>query len=564
MLGNLSINIKILAIIAFLVACAAGISATAYFGFNALSEASDRIELTAVEVRRGAQLNRSAVELSREEFRIAADTSQLASVRAEIEEHTATFEERLGNLKSTADPQQKTMIAEIEGRYQSYMSGLKTTLEIAADAGAIELSEAQQRVVDAVRANRENTAALREKLREFVTYTDNKGSRISDEASALAESRTNLLVAIAVLATVVGLAAGLMMARFGIVQPIKKIVDCLRRLADGDLETEVSGTERKDEVGDIAKVTLAFKENLVRTRQLEAQAEESEKRAEEKRKTEMTKLADDFESSIGEVISQLGAASEQLTSNATSMSAAAEEANNQAMTVSSAAEQASANVQTVASASEELSSSITEVAQQIQGTSKLAGDAAREAEKTGESMEHLRSVVSQVEKITSMISDIAEQTNLLALNATIEAARAGEAGKGFAVVANEVKQLAQQTARATDEITQQIEGMTSASTNSIEAVERISEMVRRINENSGTIAAAAEEQGAATSDIASNVSEAAQGTSAVSESITGVTQAAAETGRMSHELTESASLLNEQAGTLKSEVNSFLLRVRAA
>jgi len=279
--------------------------------------------------------------------------------------------------------------------------------------------------------------------------------------------------------------------------------------------------------------------------------------------THQVKLADNFEKNVKSVVEMVGSAATEMQSTAESMSATAEETNRQSVVVASASEEASTNVQTVAAASEELSNSINEISNQVQTSSKISQKAVEEATRANETIEGLSEAAVKIGEVVELINDIASQTNLLALNATIEAARAGDAGKGFAVVANEVKSLANQTAKATDEIGAQIGAIQNASNDAVKAIEGVSGIIADINQITTGIASAVEEQSAATQEIARNVQQAAEGTSEVSSNITGVTKAANETGDAAIQLVEAAGELALQSQKLNTEVDGFLVEVRS-
>jgi methyl-accepting chemotaxis protein len=300
----------------------------------------------------------------------------------------------------------------------------------------------------------------------------------------------------------------------------------------------------------------------------EAKAEADKKAAEEKaeaeRKAAMIKLADEFERSVGNIIEMVSSASTELEAAANTLSKTADTTQQLSTVVASAAEEASANVQSVASATEEMTASVSEISRQVQQSSRIASEAVKQAEATDERITTLSKAAGRIGDVVKLITSVAEQTNLLALNATIEAARAGEAGKGFAVVAQEVKALAAQTAKATEEISSQIDGMQTATNQSVGAIKEIGGTITKISEIAATIAAAVEEQGAATGEIARNVGEAAKGTAQVANNITEVNRGANETGSASAQVLSSAQSLSTESSRLKLEVAKFLNNVRVA
>ncbi|HVJ55558.1 MAG TPA: methyl-accepting chemotaxis protein [Aliidongia sp.] len=363
------------------------------------------------------------------------------------------------------------------------------------------------------------------------------------------------------LLVVLGLSAWLI-AR-GIVRPLRSITAIMSRLATGDTNVALP-TERRDEVGDMARAVDVFKDSMIEAGRLRGEQEEQKRQAELDKKRVLNEMADEFERGVLTSLDTLTAAASQMRTTSQSMSSTAEQTSSQATTVAAAAEQASANVQTVAAATEELSSSISEISRQVTQSAKVAGQAVEEATRTDATMQGLSAAAQKIGEVVKLISDIASQTNLLALNATIEAARAGEAGKGFAVVATEVKSLATQTASATEEISAQVAAMRQATGDTMQAIQSIGSIIGTIDEIATTIASAVEEQGAATQEIARNVQEASRGTGEVSVNIVSVNQAAAETGAAAGMVLTSAEELGHQAETLRTNVDKFLARIRAA
>ena len=350
----------------------------------------------------------------------------------------------------------------------------------------------------------------------------------------------------------------------GITGPIGDITEGMTKLAEGDKTVKVGGTERGDEIGRMAQAVQVFKENALKMDKMAEEQKEAEHRAEEEKKKSLAEMADDFESQIGGIVNSVASASEEMKATAESMSQTAEQTSNRANSAASASDQASGNVQTVAAAAEELSSSINEISRQVSESTQIAQQAVEEATRTNASVESLAEAAGKIGDVVALITDIAEQTNLLALNATIEAARAGDAGKGFAVVANEVKSLANQTAKATDEIGSQIKEMQSATQQAVEAIAGISTTIGKISEITTTISSAVEEQGSATQEIARNVQDASSGSAEVSSNISEVNQAAEETGQAAQSLLGATGELSKQAETLRGEVSSFLSKVRSS
>jgi methyl-accepting chemotaxis protein len=349
-----------------------------------------------------------------------------------------------------------------------------------------------------------------------------------------------------------------------ITKPLRRMTLTMNDLAAGKLDIEVPGIERRDEVGEMAKAVEIFKSNAVARQALEVEQKEAETRGVARRKSDMNKMADDFEGAVGEIIETVSSASTELEGSASTLTSTAERAQELTTMVAAASEEASTNVQSVASATEEMASSVNEISRQVQESARMAGDAVGQARTTNDRVGELSKAAARIGDVVELINTIAGQTNLLALNATIEAARAGEAGRGFAVVASEVKALAEQTAKATGEIGLQITGIQAATQDSVNAIKEISGTIEKLSEISSAIAAAVEEQGAATQEISRNVQQAAHGTQQVSTHITDVQRGASETGSASSEVLSAAQSLSVESNRLKLEVGKFLSSVRAA
>jgi methyl-accepting chemotaxis protein len=365
-------------------------------------------------------------------------------------------------------------------------------------------------------------------------------------------------------AVLIGLLIAFFIAR-GIIGPLSGLTSGMKELAGGNFGVVLPGLGRKDEVGDMAQAVETFKVKAEEKARDEAEAKiKQDQVAAKQRKADMVKLADNFESAVGEIVETVSSASTELEASASTLTATAERAQELTTMVAAASEEASTNVQSVASATEEMTSSVNEISRQVQESARMANEAVDQARKTNDRVSELSKAASRIGDVVELINTIAGQTNLLALNATIEAARAGEAGRGFAVVASEVKALAEQTAKATGEIGQQITGIQAATQESVNAIKEISGTIERLSEISSTIAAAVEEQGAATQEISRNVQQAAQGTMQVSSHITDVQRGASETGSASSQVLSAAQSLSGDSNRLKLEVGKFLNSVRAA
>ncbi|MFO1111503.1 MAG: cache domain-containing protein [Bradyrhizobium sp.] len=380
-------------------------------------------------------------------------------------------------------------------------------------------------------------------------------------AQAWASTERGLIAAGLVL--LLTLAVSVFVAR-RITGPLRQMTATMNALARGKLDVELAGLNRHDEIGEMAKAVEVFRGNAIARQALEAETREAEARAVAQRKADMHRLADDFESAVGEIVQTVSSASSELESSAGTLTATAERAQELSTTVAAASEETSTNVQSVASATEEMASSISEISRQVQESARIASEAVDQARTTNDRVGELSKAASRIGDVVELINTIAGQTNLLALNATIEAARAGEAGRGFAVVASEVKALAEQTAKATDEIGQQVGSIQEATHESVDAIKAISGTIEKLAEISSAIAAAVEEQGAATQEISRNVQQAAQGTQQVSSNTGDVQRGAKDTGTASLQILSAAQSLSGESHRLKAELAKFLATVRAA
>jgi len=374
------------------------------------------------------------------------------------------------------------------------------------------------------------------------------------------EKAVTITVAIVAISILLGVIAAWFIG-MGISQPIKSITLSMKALADGDKGADIPDQNRTDEVGLMAAAVQVFKENMVKADELSSrEAKDAEERG--TRAREIEQITQEFDNSVSELLEGVAGASAGMEGTARSMSEIATDTNERASTVARAAETASTNVQSVASATEELSSSIQEISRQVAQSAEMAGRAVQQAASTDQQVQGLATAAQKIGDVIKLISDIAEQTNLLALNATIEAARAGEAGKGFAVVAAEVKELASQTGKATEEIGQQIASIQSETEGAVAEIQNIGKTIADINEFASGIASAVEEQTAATKEIALNVEQAAAGTGEVTTNILEVTRAASETGTAAKQVTATASELNSKSDRLKAQVENFLAEVK--
>ena len=455
--------------------------------------------------------------------------------------------------KETGDKEFHGRIDAMESIVQRFLAANQTVVKIE-ELKSVILAERTVKVV--------NEAG---ELMEAAVSTAQKNRNVSKEEVVAATAQANWISLILAIVVVIALIASVAFSFLGVARPMTRLNAALGEMAGGNLDVVIPGANRGDEIGDLAKTVSIIRENAEQKARDEAETKiRQDEIVAQQRKADMVKLADQFESAVGEIVDTVSSASTELEASAGTLSATAERSQELTTMVASASEEASTNVQSVASATEELSSSVNEIGRQVQESARMATDAVGQARATNERVSELTKAAARIGDVVELINTIAEQTNLLALNATIEAARAGEAGRGFAVVASEVKALAEQTSKATGEIGQQITGMQAATQESVSAIKEISGTIERLSEISSTIAAAVEEQGAATQEISRNVQQAAHGTQQVSTNITDVQRGASETGSASAQVLSAAQSLSGDSNRLKLEVGKFLQTVRAA
>jgi methyl-accepting chemotaxis protein len=461
------------------------------------------------------------------------------------------------SISATRDAGRRAKLQELTGLIDQYQQQVDRVKDLHLRNLPLDSPEFKAVLADIGGAAKKIYAVDDDALGQFRSASE----QVEKDTLSDASQAANLAIVLGGLGLAVGLLAQVLISR-AVARPIRAMTVSMSRLADGDLAVDVPATDHGDEVGQMAKAMQVFKDNALAKSRMEAGRAQEQARSSEERRLARFAMADELESQVKVVVQGVTAQAGQLQSTAGTLSATAEQVARQAMSVAAAAEQADANVQTVAAAAEQLSASISEISRQVTQSARLSREAVDEAQRTNAIVVSLAEAARKIGEVVGLINDIASQTNLLALNATIEAARAGEAGKGFAVVANEVKSLANQTARATDDITQQIAGIQAATGEAVKAIEGISGRIGSINEVSTTIASAVEQQGAATQEIARNVQQAAAGTRDVSANITGVQAAASETGEGAHQTLSAARGLSGQSEQLDQQLNLFLKKFR--
>jgi len=457
----------------------------------------------------------------------------------------------LSTAEQLPDPAVKALVAPVGIALAAYLDAFGS--EVAADRKTTELYETQLR--PRIISMQKELATAEDTLKEDFANSKTAADDILSTTSLLQEIMAGISL-------VIGTALALIIGR-GIVQPLAGMTSAMTRLAAGDKSVEIPSRGKADELGDMAKAVEVFKESMIKADRLTAEHHQAQV-VKEQRTTQLNGLVHEFEAKVSAMTGMLSAGAGQLEVTARSMSSIATRTNEQASSVTSAAHEASTGVGTVAAAAEELTSSISEISRQVTQSSTITGQAVTNARRTDAIVRALAEGAEKIGHVVGLITNIAGQTNLLALNATIEAARAGDAGKGFAVVASEVKSLANQTAKATEEIGAQIAQIQGATKEAVDAIRGITGTIEEVSSISITIAAAVEEQGAATSEIARNVHQAAQSTRDVTTNIGGVSEGATETGRAADDVLSAAGELSQQAVQLTTEVDNFLARVRVA
>jgi methyl-accepting chemotaxis protein len=584
-LARFRILTKILALLSLLSAVAAGIAFLGVQGLATLNDGADNMRLVSARAMLAALANQNVLALNRAEFGAALDPrpEKRREARRVADEHLKAFEDRIKELGKTRDAQARGMLPAVQDTWADYRRSLDATFR---DAESVRTNDSAEHLRNQVNASQAKSEKLQDAIRAVANRLDDRVGEYSRKAAEEYADVSRLMITVATLGILVALALGFLVGQYGIAKPMGALVGFLQRLAKGE-DIEIAGTERKDEIGATAvavnniKKMLAEKARAEADRQLQAERsaadakrvaearEAAAQRSEEERtaayrKAAMDKLADQFEKAVGNIINNVSSASTELEGAAGTLAKTAGNTQQLSTVVAAASEEASANVQSVASATEEMTGSIGEISRQVQESSTIAIRAVGQAKETDQRITELSHAASRIGDVVKLITAVAEQTNLLALNATIEAARAGEAGRGFAVVASEVKALAAQTAKATGEISAQIATMQTATQVSVTAINQIGDTIGRISEIAATIAAAVEEQGAATQEISRNVQEASKGTAQVATNILAVNRGAGETGSASSQVLSSAKSLASESSHLKSEVANFLQRMRAS
>lgn len=558
-------NLKLLAKLAIpafmLVAVAVGLVILAKSSLGTLEHTAQQI--VDVNTARVIEIMRIAIEvdeasINEKNIIIATDIADQQKQYDSYKEHRQTAFTTIDHvIAMAATPERRATNESIKADLVDYFAaadrsvahGMKNEKEAAFKASSNDVRPARRKIAETV------AKRIDANIKEL--------DAAKRQAAETAASATSTLIVTAVFGLTFALGLLALIAIYGMTRPLNAITSAMSRLAAGDLEVAVAGTERRDEVGLLARSLQVFKDNAITARRLAAE-QQIENEAKMRRAERLDQITKSFEHNVSALTQGLAGASTEMEATAKSMAGIAEQTTQQTMIVAGAAEETSANVQTVAAASEEMSASVQEIVQQVSQSSQIAGRAVESAKRTDATVRRLASTAERISAFVSVIANIASQTNLLALNATIEAARAGEAGRGFAVVATEVKELAGQTAKATGEIGERITEIQSATQEAVTDIEAISLIIGEMSSYAASIAAAMEEQGAATQEITRNVQEAAKGTEQVTINISDVRQGAGQTGAAASQVLSAAQELSRHSESLSQEVGSFLANVKAA
>jgi methyl-accepting chemotaxis protein len=560
---NLKISTKIVAALVALIFVAGCVGAVAFLQMREMNA-------RAAEIREDVLPSYSKLAFLRVSFarvmRAQADVLVAATTHSDEAQAQAALDEAAREVEQAYDAYRplitpNTQEEALSNRFSQIWSDMRARQQHMRDFAA------KGEIESATKVYRDEMRPLRLEMQDIVgkvlAVTESQGHKAALASEAAYRSGRWTLSVVVLFGAVLGALCGAVLIG-GVSRPLGRATAAVETLARGDLGVEVDDNGRNDEVGALMKALRVFKANMLQTRELEAEAVRAKTRAETDRRARALKLADDFDRSVNAVVAEVARAAAEFQDTARALSQSAVETASQAKVVSQASKSSSANIGSVASATEQLTYSVQEINSQVDESRHIANESAQQAERTDAQMRELGLAAEKIGDIVALISDIAGQTNMLALNATIEAARAGEAGRGFAVVAQEVKSLAEQTARATAEIAAQIGDIQSTSQRAADNISAIVRTTEEANRVAQSIAAAVSQQGEATAEIARNVQQASRGSLAVTENIGGVLSTAQNASAASTQMLASAQTLAQHSGHLRREVDAFLASVRAA
>jgi methyl-accepting chemotaxis protein len=565
-LAHFRVLTKLIAVVVLLSAVTVGIIWLGVSSLGSLNAGTDEMSRASKRALVAARATQNVLLLNRVEFQLVLDprSENRAVAHKVLDQNMKDLLSHIEEISQTRDELAKNMVPVVREALAVYQRELDATFSVIDSVGNVQTSDQTEKLRNTAIKSRAVADDLQSKIQAIADRLSARVDSFSAAATDEYNSTSRLMMIVGAVGILLGMSLSFMVGQFGIAKPMHVLVGLLQRMANGEA-VEVTGAERKDEIGETARAVDDIKVMLAEKARKEAEEKvDQDLRLAAQRKTEMLKLADQFEGAVGEMISTVSSAATELEASAATLTKTAETTQHRSSLVAEASGQASVNVQAVASATEEMASSINEISRQVRDSNRIAGDAVSQAQKTDARINELSRAADRIGEVVKFITSIAEQTNLLALNATIEAARAGEAGRGFAVVASEVKALATQTAKATDEISTQIAGMQAATHESVAAIKEIGGTIGRISEISFAISAAVEEQGAATQEISRNVQQAAQVTHQVATNIVDVNLGSAETGSASTQVLSAARALSNESSRLMTEMDTFLTTIRAA
>ncbi len=560
LLKNLAISSKIYSIVAVLLVIALAIGAIGVGAMKRYNAEAEAIINAADRAFIGEEMNALVYSVVSDSRGVYMSDSPAGAKKfadgllATLQE----FQQRVVELEKLTPPARRGELTELNAKADEFIRFRAELARLSQQVGVYEARQWGDN--DANRANRKQLNELIDAAAKEIA------DEIGDHKASIEKLYTlalTAIIAVAVIGAFLGAVLAWIVAKFGIISPLRDIRSAMRKLADGNHDVEIPGEDRKDEVGAMAATVAVFKANAIEKKSLD-EAQRKEQLAKEARQKKVDKLLSEFNTSAAAVVARVSSAATELSHTAEQMSGVAQRTSSQSGEVAAASTQTSQNVQSVASAAEEMAATVREIASQVSKSTDVVREAMAKVDAADHSSKELVKTSQSISAITAMIENIAEQINLLALNATIESARAGEAGKGFAVVASEVKNLASQATRATEQIRQQLDTVLKMSETVASELETVKLSVDKVNEYSSTIAAAVEEQSAATNEIVSNMQTAAMGVDQINRHVGDIRESANTTAESTHEVLDASKELSEQSEKLDSEVRSFIQNIQAA